>query len=39
VEIEHDALLNLIEWHQAAFDLTAADRTTQVASPAFDAAV
>jgi amino acid adenylation domain-containing protein len=39
VEIEHDALLNLIEWHQAAFALTAADRTTQVASPAFDAAV
>ena len=39
VEIEHDALLNLIAWHQAAFDLTAADRTTQVASPAFDAAV
>lgn len=39
VEIEHAALLNLVDWHQRAFGVTAADRATQVASPAFDAAV
>ncbi len=39
VEIEHGALLALIDWHLAAFGVTAADRMTQVASPAFDAAV
>lgn len=37
VQITHDGLLNLIYWHQRAFAVTAADRATQVASPAFDA--
>ncbi|MGE5672824.1 MAG: amino acid adenylation domain-containing protein, partial [Mycobacterium leprae] len=39
VMIEHRALLNLVYWHQSAFALTAADRTTQIAGVAFDAAV
>jgi amino acid adenylation domain-containing protein len=39
VEIEHGGLLNLVCWHQDAFAVTAADRATQLASPAFDAAV
>lgn len=39
VEISHDSLLNLVCWHQQAFALTPADRATQLASPAFDAAV
>jgi amino acid adenylation domain-containing protein len=39
VEITHGNLLNLIFWHQRAFSVTASDRATQVASPAFDAAV
>lgn len=39
VEIAHDSLLNLVYWHRRAFALTAADRATQIASPAFDAAV
>lgn len=37
VEITHSSLLNLVEWHQQAFEVTAADRATQLASPAFDA--
>ena len=37
VQIIHDSLLNLVFWHQRAFTVTPADRTTQVASPAFDA--
>lgn len=37
VQITHKSLLNLISWHQQAFDVTAADRATQIASPAFDA--
>ncbi len=39
VEISHRALLNLIWWHRGAFDVTAADRATQVSGPGFDAAV
>ncbi len=39
VEITHGNLLNLISWHQRAFSVIASDRATQVASPAFDAAV
>ena len=30
--------MNLVAWHQRAFEITAADRGTQVASPGFDAA-
>ena len=37
VQITHEGLLNLISWHQHAFEVTAADRATQIASPAFDA--
>lgn len=37
VEITHGNVLNLVFWHQRAFAITAADRGTQVASPAFDA--
>jgi len=39
VQITHESLLNLIFWHQQAFAVTAADRATQLAGPAFDAAV
>jgi amino acid adenylation domain-containing protein len=37
VQITHKGMLNLVCWHQQAFALTASDRTTQIASPAFDA--
>jgi amino acid adenylation domain-containing protein len=37
VQITHSSLLNLLYWHQQAFAVTAVDRATQVASPAFDA--
>ena len=37
VQITHRSLLNLIYWHRHAFEVTAADRATQVTSPAFDA--
>jgi len=39
VEITRDSLLNLIRWHQRAFNISAADRASQVASMSFDAAV
>lgn len=39
VQITHESLLNLIFWHQQAFALSPADRTTQLAGPAFDATV
>lgn len=35
--ITHENLLNLIFWHQQAFQITSEDRATQIASPAFDA--
>jgi amino acid adenylation domain-containing protein len=37
VQITHGSLLNLIFWHRRAFEVTASDRATQVASPSFDA--
>ena len=37
VLVTHDSLLNLLSWHHKAFAVTAADKATQVASPAFDA--
>jgi len=37
VQITHDSLLNLVFWHQRAFDVSALDRATQLTSPAFDA--
>jgi amino acid adenylation domain-containing protein len=39
VQISHSSLMNLVRWHQRAFAVTASDRATQIASPAFDAAV
>ena len=39
VEVSHASLLNLIDWHVREFQVTAADRATQIASPGFDAAV
>ncbi len=39
VAIEHVGLANLVQWHIKEYQLTAADRATQVASPGFDAAV
>jgi amino acid adenylation domain-containing protein len=38
-EIEQQSLLNLVFWHQRAFEVTPADRATQVAGQAFDASV
>jgi amino acid adenylation domain-containing protein len=37
VMIEHDGLINLLDWHQFNYHVTNADRATQLASPAFDA--
>ncbi len=39
VEVTHANLYNLIDWHQSAFAVTAADRASQVAGLGFDAAV
>jgi amino acid adenylation domain-containing protein len=39
VVVGHASLLNLMRWHIRAFDVTAADRATQLASIGFDAAV
>jgi amino acid adenylation domain-containing protein len=39
VQITHRALTNLVWWHQDAFDVTCADRASQLAAPGFDAAV
>ena len=39
VLVEHAGLSNLVEWHRAAFELSARDRCTQISSPGFDAAV
>ena len=38
VEITHANLLNLVDWHNSAFGVTAADRASQVAGLGFDAA-
>jgi amino acid adenylation domain-containing protein len=39
VEIQHDALMNLVSWHQSVYNVTFADRATQLAGPGFDASV
>lgn len=39
VAVGHNSLLNLVQWHNRAFQVTAATRATQVASIGFDAAV
>jgi acyl-coenzyme A synthetase/AMP-(fatty) acid ligase/acyl carrier protein len=39
VEITHGNLLNLVVWHQQAFNVTPDDRASQIANPSFDASV
>ena len=39
VQVSRRSLLNLVRWHQRAFEVTAADRATLLAAVAFDAAV
>jgi amino acid adenylation domain-containing protein len=39
VPISHRSLANLVAWHRATYQVTPADRATQLASPAFDACV
>jgi len=39
VEIEHGSLAHLVAWHRRAFGVGPADRASQIANPAFDAAV
>ncbi|WP_420125382.1 non-ribosomal peptide synthetase, partial [Longimicrobium sp.] len=39
VAVDHASLGSLCAWHARAFDVTGADRATQLASPGFDAAV
>jgi len=39
VAVPHAGLLNLMRWHQRAYGIRPADRATQLAGPAFDAAV
>jgi non-ribosomal peptide synthetase component F len=39
VLVQHGGLANLVSWHQETFAVTATDRATQIASPAFDAVV
>jgi amino acid adenylation domain-containing protein len=38
VEVSHGGLMNLVRWHQRAFQVTAADNASQLGAPAFDAA-
>ncbi len=37
--IAHEALLNLVFWHQRTFEIVSSDRATQLAGTGFDAAV
>jgi amino acid adenylation domain-containing protein len=39
VEITHGSLMNLVHWHQRAFEVTPADRASLLAGVGFDAAV
>ncbi len=39
VEITHANLMNLIRWHQRAFQVSAADNASQLAAPGLDAAL
>lgn len=39
VEITHQGLFNLVTWHLSSFEVTPADRATQLSSLGFDAAV
>ncbi|MBV8882381.1 MAG: AMP-binding protein, partial [Chroococcidiopsidaceae cyanobacterium CP_BM_RX_35] len=37
VQVQHSSLLNLVFWHQKAFEVSPTTRATQIAAPAFDA--
>ncbi|HSD45774.1 MAG TPA: amino acid adenylation domain-containing protein, partial [Pyrinomonadaceae bacterium] len=39
VGVSHGALLNLVSWHNAAFDISSSDRATLLAGVSFDASV
>ena len=39
VEITHASLMNLVSWHQSAFEVTSRDRASLLAGVGFDAAV
>ena len=39
VEITHDSLSNLVDWHRREFDVTSSDRASHLASVGFDASV
>jgi amino acid adenylation domain-containing protein len=39
VAVQHGNLMNLCQWHNRAFGISAADRATQLSSVSFDAAV
>ncbi|MEA2904733.1 MAG: hypothetical protein QOI12_2120, partial [Alphaproteobacteria bacterium] len=39
VEVMHASLCNLVDWHQQAYAVSAADRASLYASPGFDASV
>jgi amino acid adenylation domain-containing protein len=39
VQIQHNALMNLANWHQDVYGVSPADRATQIAGPGFDASV
>ena len=39
VEVTHSSLMNLVSWHQRAFDVTPADRASHLAAVGFDASV
>ncbi len=39
VQIPHRGLVNLLSWHRRVYEVTAADRATQLAGTAFDASV
>ncbi|HEX6506608.1 MAG TPA: amino acid adenylation domain-containing protein, partial [Chloroflexota bacterium] len=39
VMIEHHSAVNLVQWHLDTFEVSPADRATQIAGPAFDAVV
>ncbi len=39
VELTHAGLVNLVDWHQRAFQVTSADRASHTAALGFDAAV
>jgi non-ribosomal peptide synthetase component F len=39
VAVSHAGLINLVSWHLQTYDVTSADRATQIASASFDASV